>query len=496
VPVRRSPPPEGRLGADEDQGHRLCQALTGLGPVFASFGRYLASRVDLLPRRTRTELAAIPDEGTALPFATVAALIQRQLGAPPDRLFFEFHKTPFAVGSWTERHLAWLAPGVPAMVTIVRPEAAEELDADLPLLALLAPWIDLPDRLLTAAVADFGVTLRRRLDQTLQAASLTTLAADARNGGEFDAPACYRDHCAPNILTVERLVGETLEERADAGEALARRLTGAWLRQALTGSVVPFDLSLRDIVMVEDRLVLMAAGFEPHVSAEHGRFAAYLGAVAGDDPDSAANWILEGSATGSRVEEELRRLLRQAVPFREGEWSGDDRLSEHVLVQWRVARDAGCPVTPHHQHLYRGLHDVAHIANGLAPDTDALLGALEDLRLRIGVAQAGHFLDPRNLSATLEGAIQQLVELPQKLDAVLAMASEGRLRMRLQVPEADETEHVRNRTVLLVTTLVAFAGLASILRHMVPAFGPGVERAGAVVLLVVGAWLLVAAARL
>ena len=96
----------------------------------------------------------------------------------------------------------------------------------------------------------------------------------------------------------------------------------------------------------------------------------------------------------------------------------------------------------------------------------------------------------------LERAVQELVELPQKLDDVLTMASEGRLRMRLQVPEADETEHVRNRTVLLVTALVAFAGLASVLRHLVPAYGMSVERVGAVVLLLVGGWLLIAAARL
>src|SRR6187455_640585 len=72
---RRPPPPEGRLGADEDHAIRLRDTLVGLGPVFAGFGRYLASRVDLLPRRTRAELNAIPDEGHSLPFASVAALI-------------------------------------------------------------------------------------------------------------------------------------------------------------------------------------------------------------------------------------------------------------------------------------------------------------------------------------------------------------------------------------------------------------------------------------
>jgi hypothetical protein len=139
---------------------------------------------------------------------------------------------------------------------------------------------------------------------------------------------------------------------------------------------------------------------------------------------------------------------------------------------------------------------VAQIAHDLAPDVDTLLRALEDERLRIGLAQAGELLDPRNAVATLDRAVQELADLPQKFDDVLTMAAQGRLRMKLQLPEAKENEHIRNRTVLLVTALVAFAAVATILRHLAPAFGVGGERVGALILLLVGGWLLFAASRL
>ena len=496
APEHRSPPPEGRLRADENHGRRLCERLAVLGPVFAGFGRYLASRADLAPRRTRAELAAIPDEGDTLPFASVAALVRAQLGSHPERLFFEFHAAPVAVGSWTQTHLAWLAPDVPVMVTIVRPEAADELELDIPLLSLVAPWIDVPPDMLAAAVADYELTVRRRLDQKQQASSLATLAAGARAGGRFDAPVCYHDYCSTNILTVERLVGEPLDRDAGAGEALAQRVTTAWLRQAFAGNVVPYDFGARDLIVVDDRLVLTGGAFERHSSVDRARFAAYLTAVASDDPDASANWILEGGSFSPAIETTLRHRLRQAVPFRDGEWSGDDRLVQQVLVQWRVARAAGWALSPHHLHLYRGLHAVAQIAHDLAPDVDALLRALEDERLRIGLAQAGELLDPRNAMATLDRAIQELADLPQKFDDVLTMAAQGRLRMKLQLPEAEKNEHVRNRTVLLVTALVAFAAAATVLRHIAPAAGAGGERVAALILLLVGGWLLFAASRL
>ena len=89
-----------------------------------------------------------------------------------------------------------------------------------------------------------------------------------------------------------------------------------------------------------------------------------------------------------------------------------------------------------------------------------------------------------------------MVNLPQKLDDVLTLAAEGRLRVKLHIPEATEHRQARNRTVSLVTSLVALIGVAFLVRHVAPAYGAGVERVGAALLMVVGGWLLVAAARL
>jgi hypothetical protein len=189
-------------------------------------------------------------------------------------------------------------------------------------------------------------------------------------------------------------------------------------------------------------------------------------------------------------------MLRQAVPFRDGEWSGDDRFIEHVLVQWRVAADAGWMVSAHHQHMYRGLRSLSRITGPIASDVDPLLRSLEDERMRIGMGQVGHAIDPRNLEDAFDRAVLELVALPQRLDEVLTRAADGRLRTKLQVPESSDAEDARNRTVLLVTTVIALAGIASVVRQLEPALGPGVERAGAVLLFALGAWLLIAAARL
>jgi predicted unusual protein kinase regulating ubiquinone biosynthesis (AarF/ABC1/UbiB family) len=104
--ARRTPPPEGRMGADDDPMPRVCEALSDLGPLFASFGRYLSSRVDLVARRDSRELSSIPDRGEPLAPALVERSVALQLGAPLERRFAGFTRNPHDVRLWTERHHA------------------------------------------------------------------------------------------------------------------------------------------------------------------------------------------------------------------------------------------------------------------------------------------------------------------------------------------------------------------------------------------------------
>lgn len=494
-------PPEGRLNADEQPAGGLPSALAALGPVFAEFGRYLSSRIDLLPRRLCVQLGdaeighAARESREPYPWRDVSA--PEGLGSGPGRRFFAFDPEPRIVKRWIQVHYARLAPDRPVVVTVVRPDAERLLDTDLPLLSRLGPWLDVGPEALAAAVEDFSKTLRLRLDQTQQCNDLMVLAEDARAGGGLDAPMCYPDFGSRAVLTTERIYGRKAGETIDR-ESVARRLAAAWLRQALSGRVVPFDFDLHDVRLRDDRLVLVGGALEPQTAAGREQFLRYLVAVGADDPDAAWTWIADAAVARPQADSEyrLRRRLRQAVPFRDGEWSGDQRLAEQVLVQWRVTQETGWDMRPHQLHLYRGIHALSAATTRLAPEQDVLLAALRDERARLVLAGAQQAFDPRGLPLALNTLLQDLVHMPEKLDDLLTLAASGRLRVKLHVPDAEEGRRVRNRTVSLVASLVTLVGVAFLVRHLAPAYGADVERMGAVLLLMIGGWLLVAAARL
>jgi uncharacterized membrane protein len=130
------------------------------------------------------------------------------------------------------------------------------------------------------------------------------------------------------------------------------------------------------------------------------------------------------------------------------------------------------------------------------PDEDIVLAALQDVQLRRGLSEAATVFEPAAMGARFDTALREMVTWPHKLDEVLTLAAEGRLRVKLQVPEARENRTIRRQTILLVANLVLLVAVVSLVRHLAPAYGPWLERVGVIAMLIVGGWLLIAAARM
>src|SRR5688572_3742167 len=94
----RPVPPDGRRGPDEQDAELLRTALGALGPIFGSFGRYLSTRLDLLPRRDCLELARIEDRRPPSPLPAIDAELRREFGGRGTERFHTFTPAPFESG--------------------------------------------------------------------------------------------------------------------------------------------------------------------------------------------------------------------------------------------------------------------------------------------------------------------------------------------------------------------------------------------------------------
>src|ERR1044072_5485345 len=199
----------GRSWNDADSpGLKLRAALSDLGPIFSAFGRYLATRVDVLPAADCLELESIADNSSPMPIADLFTLIERDIGAAAEDAFLVFESEPFKSCLLYQLHHAMLHDNArPVIVKLVRPEVALQLLCDMELLESIAPTIEGPKRsaIYKTAVADFASALRQQIDLTHEAKALETLRRDAQDFELLRVPEVIDDLSGTSVITVEDL---------------------------------------------------------------------------------------------------------------------------------------------------------------------------------------------------------------------------------------------------------------------------------------------------
>jgi ubiquinone biosynthesis protein len=505
----------GASETEEGRARRLRAALESLGPVFASFGLYLSTRVDLLPAPGCLELAAIRDRAAPSSPAAVRSLVAGDLGRAPEEAFSWFDERTFESRLLSQSHLARLTGGQEVVVKLIRPEAEEHLRHDLELLPLLKDGLvgeAFSGAAFESAVEDFCATLRCRSDLTEEARVFEALVQDEREFGMIRVPAVYGELCTNRLLTTERLPGSALSDgvrpaRPKGGaswpahetaerEDLAHRLCVVWLRQAFLGSFFPAEPSADNIVVVPGGQIAFTGGFFASLPPRpRENLRDYLVAVAADDPDRAYSCLFTELKREGRPAErdDLRQRFRQIVPVRDGGWTmgGGNSLAEYLFAHWRLAGERDHLPLPHLPPFYRGLFTLAQVAYRLAPERDVFAEALQHARLLSGVEKFRDMVDPRLLGTQLEQYVPLLMGLPQKLDEVLSLAAEGQARLRLQVPESSERRRGKDSAALFLVMLLVLAAFA-LLSHRVAASLPAAWADGfnAVVFVALGALLL------
>ena len=234
-------------------GQRLAAAFNELGPSFIKLGQLLSTRADLFGEEITLDLASLQDRLPPFPGPEARALIEAEFARPLPTLFSSFDDTAIAAASIAQVHFAQTTEGHDVAVKVLRPGIVEAFSRDLDLFLWLARLGErlqpLVRRLKPVEVVEMlAEVVRIEMDLRFEAAAASELAENFAGDADFRVPRVDWQRTGRSVLTLERISGIRIDDRAALTAAGHRiddvltRATSAFFNQVFRDGFFHADL--------------------------------------------------------------------------------------------------------------------------------------------------------------------------------------------------------------------------------------------------------------
>jgi ubiquinone biosynthesis protein len=261
-------------------GERMRDAAEQLGTTFIKFGQMLSLRPDLVGPTVATELETLQSCGAPDTGDVAAATVAAELGAPVEKLFASFDPVAIGSASIAQVHRATLHDGTEVVVKVLHAGVETRVAEDLDLMRAFAQFLEEQDREVapyrpTTVVAEFDAMMRAAIDMGQELRNLQRFGKNFSTEKDVVIPTPYPDLSRRRALTMSRLSGRTLTDRAALEadgwdvDALVKRAVQIYLEMIFRDSVFHADPHPGNFLLLSGhRIGILDFGDVGYVTAE------------------------------------------------------------------------------------------------------------------------------------------------------------------------------------------------------------------------------------
>jgi predicted unusual protein kinase regulating ubiquinone biosynthesis (AarF/ABC1/UbiB family) len=202
------------------------------------FGQMLSSMSGVLPDAMTEQLAGLQSSAPPMSYELVEAVMRRELGVSPERLFRSFEREPFAAASIGQVHRARLRDGSDVAVKVQYPGVGDAIAHDLAnagtligLASIIAPGIDAKP-----IVENMKSGILGELDYLREARSQQRFYDEFAGHAFIRVPRVYHELTTERVLVQEYIEGRPFRAALDLPQAERDRIGEIIFRYAF-GSI-------------------------------------------------------------------------------------------------------------------------------------------------------------------------------------------------------------------------------------------------------------------
>jgi ubiquinone biosynthesis protein len=374
--------------------------LQDLGPTYVKLGQIISSRARALPGEWEQELAKLQSDVPPFAYDDVRTVVTESLGAPPETLYAAFSPRPLAAASLAQVHEATTHDGLRVAVKVQRPNIQQQLRSDITILARGAAVLErrfewAADNGISGVVEEFGSTLVRELDYTIEAYNTRRLERVLAPIEGVHVPAIHPSLSSDRVLTLEFIEGVKSTDTNEIDAAGLQR--GELVRAFVHGSVQMVmiegffhaDPHPGNIVvdLANGRLTFLDCGMVGELDLRQRiTFARFLLAFRDGDVSEVGTTLRALSKPFREPEADYQRQFERRLAPLMASFAGDSpSLETLAYAAIDVLREAGYRLDPALTLAVKALAQAEEITAALAPEAGtadfAELGgaALEEL---------------------------------------------------------------------------------------------------------------------
>jgi len=207
----------------------VARELGNMKGALMKFGQLLSFIMEALPDDAQRALSALQADAPPMAPEAAEAVVRQELGAPPEKVFLDWERTPVAAASVGQVHRAVTRDGRRVAVKVQYPGVGDAIEADLANaegLYRLVGAFALKGLDTKALVDELRARMGDELDYRLEAANLREFATAFAGHPFVHIPVVDTAHSAHRVLTTEWVEGIGFAEFQAAATPAAKRRAG------------------------------------------------------------------------------------------------------------------------------------------------------------------------------------------------------------------------------------------------------------------------------